>query len=44
MANVLFAAPIDQVLTEFDLAGVPVAKSVRDIPRPAPFEVRGRTS
>ena len=40
VANVLFAAPIDQVLTEFDLAGVPVARSVTDIPLPVPFEVR----
>ena len=40
MANVLFAAPIDQVLAEFDLAGVPVARSVRDIPLPVSFEVR----
>ena len=40
VANVLFAAPIDQVLTEFSLAGVPVARSVKDIPRPVSFEVR----
>ena len=40
VANVLFAAPIDGVLAEFDLAGVPVARSVRDIPRPVSFEVR----
>ena len=36
----LFAAPIERVLAEFDLAGVPVARSVRDIPRPVSFEVR----
>ena len=40
VANVLFAAPIEGVLAEFDLAGVPVARSVRDIPRPVSFEVR----
>jgi len=39
VANVLFAAPIDQVVAEFDLSGVPVARSVRDIPLPVSFEV-----
>jgi len=40
VANVLYAAPIEGVLAEFDLAGVPVARSVRDIPRPVSFEVQ----
>ena len=40
VANVLYAAPIENVLAEFDLAGIPVARSVRDIPRPVSFEVR----
>ena len=40
VANVLYAAPLEGVLAEFDLAGVPVARSVRDIPRPVSFEVR----
>ena len=40
VANVLYAAPIERVLAEFDLAGVPVARSVRDIPRAVSFEVR----
>jgi WD40 repeat protein len=40
VANVLYAAPIEGVLAEFDLTGVPVARSVRDIPRPVSFEVR----
>jgi WD40 repeat protein len=39
VANVLYAAPIEQVLTEFSLTGVAGARSVMDIPRPAPFEV-----
>jgi WD40 repeat protein len=40
VANVLYAAPIEAVLAEFGLAGVPVARSIRDIPRPVSFEVR----
>jgi WD40 repeat protein len=40
VANVLYAAPIKAVLAEFDLAGVPVVRSVRDIPRAVSFEVR----
>jgi WD40 repeat protein len=40
VANVLYAVCIEDVLAEFDLAGIPVARSVRDIPRPVSFEVR----
>ena len=40
VANVLFAAPIDQVLTEFGLTGVTPAEPVQRIPLPVPFEVR----
>jgi WD40 repeat protein len=39
VANVLFAAPIDRVLTEFGLTGVTVGKSAGTIPLPVPFEV-----
>jgi WD40 repeat protein len=40
VANVLFAAPIAQVLTEFGLTGVAQARPARDIPLPVSFEVR----
>ena len=40
VANVLFAAPIEQVLTEFGLTGVTVWEPVGQIPLPVPFEVR----
>ena len=39
MANVLFAAPIDHVLTEFDLTGATVGEPVGEIPLPVPFEI-----
>lgn len=40
VANVLFAAPIDQVLAEFGLTGVTAGEPAGTIPLPAPFEVR----
>ena len=40
VANVLFAAPIEQVVTEFGLTGVTVWEPVGQIPLPVPFEVR----
>jgi hypothetical protein len=40
VANVLFAAPIDRVLTEFGLTGVTSNEPAGQIPLPAPFEVR----
>jgi NB-ARC domain len=40
VAHVLFAAPIEQVLTEFGLTGVTVWQPVGQIPQPVPFEVR----
>ena len=40
VANVLFAAPIGQVLTEFGLTGVTAGEPAGTIPLPAPFEVR----
>jgi WD40 repeat protein len=40
VANVLFAAPIDHVLTEFGLTGVTVGEAAGQIPLPVPFEVR----
>jgi WD40 repeat protein len=40
VANVLFAAPIEQVLTEFGLSEVTVGRAVGQIPLPVPFEVR----
>ena len=40
VANVLFAAPIEQVVTEFGLTGVTVWESAGQIPLPVPFEVR----
>ena len=39
VANVLFATPIDQVLTEFDLTGVSVGGLVGMVPLPVPFEI-----
>ena len=35
----LFAVPIGQVLSKFELAGALTAKSVTPVPLPAPFEV-----
>ena len=40
VANVLFAAPIDQVLAEFGLTGVTAGEPAEQIPLPVPFEVR----
>ena len=40
VANVLFAAPIDRVLTEFGLTGATVGEPAGQIPLPVPFEVR----
>ena len=40
VANVLFAAPIGQVLAEFGLAGVSAGEPAGTIPLPPPFEVR----
>ena len=40
VANVLFAAPIDQVLAGFGLAGVAAGEPAGQVPLPVPFEVR----
>ena len=40
VANVLFAAPLDQVLAEFDLPGTRATRPVGAAPEPVSFEVR----